>query len=122
MSTVSLDEKRKRHARKLWYWYGLTLQDFDGLLEAQRHCCAMCSLPFGAGQAFQPCVDHNHKTGAIRGLIHGVCNTRIGRFNDDPEALETAALYLRTARTPFNADAGNWRKSLARQRQYRARK
>jgi hypothetical protein len=39
-------------------------------------------------------IDHDHATGAFRGLICNNCNGGIGRFQDNPEFLRSAASYL----------------------------
>jgi hypothetical protein len=39
-------------------------------------------------------VDHDHKTGKIRGLLCNCCNTAIGRFNDSIAVLQNAISYL----------------------------
>ncbi len=40
------------------------------------------------------CVDHDHKTGEIRGLLCDSCNNGLGRFKDNPEILASALSYL----------------------------
>lgn len=82
--------KKNQHLRAL---YGITLEEYERLAEAQQHLCAICSNAephFGF-----LAVDHDHETGAIRGLLCGPCNLGIGQLGDDPQRLEAAAAYLR---------------------------
>jgi len=63
-------------------------------MESQESRCAICktdkpSTPYGIFY-----VDHDHKTGAIRGLLCHKCNTGIGLLNDEISILESAILYL----------------------------
>lgn len=84
----------------LRHYYGLTLDAYEALLKDQGGVCALCGEPFveAAGQRLGPAVDHDHTTGKIRGVIHGLCNTRLGRFNDDEKLLQKAIDYLRKSR------------------------
>lgn len=74
--------------------YGLTMADFDALLESQGGVCAICKgKPNGPGKRFH--VDHCHNSSKVRGLLCGKCNTAIGLLDDDPARAESAAAYLR---------------------------
>lgn len=39
-------------------------------------------------------VDHDHKTGKIRGMLCSHCNRGIGHFRDDPVLMRFAATYI----------------------------
>lgn len=82
---------RKSHIKS---HYGLTLEDFDRMLEMQGGACAICktTTPGGRGGRFH--VDHCHKTGAVRGLLCCNCNRGIGALKDDVALLQRAVVYL----------------------------
>ncbi len=68
-----------RRAWGLKALYGLTVEDYDKLLESQNGGCAICGLktePNGKSL----CVDHNHETGQIRGILCFRCNTFVGQL------------------------------------------
>ena len=73
--------------------YGMSDEEFAARLEAQAHGCAICLGPLVPGKHLH--VDHDHRTGQVRGLLCHGCNTSLGGFKDDPEVLERAAAYLR---------------------------
>jgi hypothetical protein len=73
--------------------YGLTQSRFHEMAAKQGGGCAICGrAPRGIAGLF---VDHNHETGEVRGLLCSGCNTGLGGFGDDPDALTKAAAYLR---------------------------
>lgn len=80
----------RRHALKK---YGITPGDYDQLLAEQDGVCAICAQPESIeGRVLA--VDHDHQSGAVRGLLCGRCNRAIGLLLDDPELLTRAANYL----------------------------
>lgn len=78
------------------YVHGITPEQFEAMLAEQENCCAICGMEgwLGGRHPGSPHVDHDHRTGQIRGLLCAACNLGLGRFNDDPERLRAAAEYL----------------------------
>lgn len=77
--------------------YGLTLADYDAMLERQAHRCAICHDPEPVDQAGHPrrmMIDHDHATGLVRGLLCRNCNYALGCLKDDPEIWLNAIAYL----------------------------
>lgn len=66
----------------------MTAEDVDALVEAQGGLCAVCGLRPPAH------VDHDHRTGSVRGVLCSGCNQGLGNFRDSAEALRRAADYL----------------------------
>lgn len=78
--------------RRLLLHFGLTWEEYDFLLTTQDHRCAICN---GHPRRYMLAVDHDHRTGEIRGLLCIRCNQRLlGAANDDPARLRKAADYL----------------------------
>lgn len=73
--------RRCVRARELKLNFGVTLEWYEQKLVEQHGKCALChQTPEGHGKALS--VDHNHQTGAIRGLLCFRCNTAIERVED----------------------------------------
>ncbi len=73
--------------------YGLTIDDYDQLLDSQDGQCAICeSKDPGSEGCFH--VDHCHTTGAIRGLLCHNCNAMLGHSKDSVKTLRIAIKYL----------------------------
>lgn len=73
--------------------YGLGPGDYNRLYEIQGGVCAICGRATGATKLLA--VDHDHSTGAVRGLLCSVDNRLIGHARDSVEFFERAAEYLR---------------------------
>jgi hypothetical protein len=56
--------------------------------------CGICGCALGSGRFTKLCIDHNHKTGTVRGLLCDGCNTGIGFMKESPIRLRLAAEYL----------------------------
>ena len=85
--TLSYKDARRHYLKSA---YRLTLEQFEALLASQDHKCAICREEF---YVKFPYVDHDHNTGAVRGLLCNRCNLAIAIF-DKPLLLESAAKYL----------------------------
>ena len=96
-----LSENREKflNQRKSWHLkrtYGITLERYQLMLDAQGGVCAICRKVCSRMLA----VDHCHESNKIRGLLCQRCNQGIGMFDDDPHTINMAGAYLdRTAGT-----------------------
>lgn len=93
-------EKSKRMGRnnKLKKQYGLTIEDIETMLKNQNYKCAICGgeiFLFGSSKNLTAHVDHDHKTGKVRGLLCHECNTGLGKFRDNTNYLLSAISYLK---------------------------
>lgn len=78
----------------LKYNYGITLQEYNDLLQSQDGKCGICSK-FPSNKRLA--VDHNHITGEVRGLLCDNCNRGIGMFDVDttPASIINILKYLK---------------------------
>lgn len=73
--------------------YGIDLTTYNKISESQGHICAICGKKERMRNRNLH-IDHNHKTGIIRGLLCGNCNVGIGNFKEDINVLKSAIIYL----------------------------
>jgi len=86
--------------RTLKHQYGITLEEYNKILEKQQGVCAICKeseniVDKNTGNIKRLAVDHCHETNIVRGLLCQSCNTALGKFKDKPEIIERAANYVR---------------------------
>lgn len=74
--------------------HGLTPEAYQVMYDAQGGRCAICAIPEPRAGKKSFCVDHNHATGRVRGLLCTRCNTMIGNARDSAEILKAAIGYL----------------------------
>lgn len=79
---------RKSHLKRN---FGLTLEDYDRRLGDQDGGCAICGDPPRSTALH---VDHDHATGAVRGLLCFRCNSALGNLRDDPRIIARALVYV----------------------------
>ena len=93
-TTPSHTPERRKPSR-LKESFGMTMEQFQGMQEAQDGKCAICGMKAtGSKRTEHLFVDHCHTTGTIRGLLCNNCNFGLGHFKDNPELLIKAADYL----------------------------
>lgn len=98
-AALSEEELRLRHrSRILVATYGITHEEYEAMAEAQDHACAICgtvpartTIVRGTPMAHLV-VDHDHATGAVRGLLCAGCNLTLGRV--EQIGLDRLAAYL----------------------------
>lgn len=99
---------------------GLTIEQYMSMLTEQDNKCAICRIDSPGSVDRRPAgrkpklgwpstarpietsrlwhVDHDHKTGAVRGLLCVHCNIALGYAKDDPDLLIAMANYLNIRR------------------------
>ena len=70
--------------------YGITLETYNEMLVAQKGLCCICERSIWD----DACVDHDHETEVVRGLLCVTCNIGLGSFQDNPTFLAEAIKYL----------------------------
>jgi hypothetical protein len=88
-------DPQKSRAKNLKNRFGLSLEEYDFMLEQQGDCCAICGTD-SPGSHGRFVVDHNHTTNEVRGLLCWSCNVGIGHLQDNPQILLSAFNYLST--------------------------
>lgn len=78
--------------------YGLTSDALDGMKASQGGVCAICKKTTNwERKKGELVIDHDHKSGKVRGLLCHPCNTAIGMMADSPARLRAAAEYVERA-------------------------
>ncbi len=87
-------ENKKRFKNyRLQNQYGISIEEWQIMYDNQQGCCAVCETHQSMLKTIL-CVDHNHITGEIRGLLCHTCNRAMGLFKDDSMIIKKAMEYL----------------------------
>lgn len=96
-----VESSRRKRTKVAWHreWmlrrkYNLTQEQYEVMLESQGGVCAICKACLPSSNATYFAVDHDHRTGKVRGLLCSNCNRGIGHLQDSPEILQRAANYI----------------------------
>lgn len=90
------DNKRSiKYARsqRLRKRYGMVDSDYEAMLAAQGGGCRICGRQNEAGRNWLA-IDHDHRTGAVRGLLCDRCNRTLGSVKDSVVLLRCMVAYL----------------------------
>ncbi len=78
--------------------FGVCDTQYEEMLDEQDGRCAICRRALYSTRCTKFAVDHDHQTGAIRGLLCHKCNTALGSMEDDTDRLAAAIDYLHSHR------------------------
>lgn len=80
-----------RRAKRRERAYGISREETINMLLEQDFTCPICLKPMDFEKL---CIDHNHETGKVRGVLDNSCNTALGKFDDNVATLTRAQMYL----------------------------
>ncbi len=83
--------------------YGIDLEEYGDLLEHQGGSCAVCGAEPLPHRKLD--IDHDHRTGAVRGLLCLHCNLALGHLRESPALARALAQYMEEL---GGGDKPNW--------------
>lgn len=94
------DYDKIRHKMKN---FNISLKQYKNMLKEQSGRCLICGRDFNEIYGnpkqnhiyYTPRIDHDHKTGKVRGILCHHCNIALGSFNENPLILVRAIKYLK---------------------------
>ena len=89
----SIDRVRKDKDAYLKRTYKISIEDYEKKLMEQNKSCAICKNLCSSGRKLA--VDHNHKSGNVRGLLCNHCNRGLGYLKESPEIISNVLKYLK---------------------------
>lgn len=90
-------DKDKRQHYYIKSRYGISKKEYEKMLNDKNFTCDICGYvqPKNAEKMQKLYIDHCHKTNQVRGLLCFSCNSALGHFKDNVEALKKAIKYLK---------------------------
>jgi len=109
-------QTKRRLARK--HRYGIEQEDFERMVIERDGKCDMChKVPTGKRKTL--CIDHDHSTGKIRGLLCSACNNGLGFLGDNVDIPAKVQQYLQLPSLPEFRKSSRNRKNYKRKVMYR---
>jgi hypothetical protein len=81
---------RNRKLQRVKTEYGVDKNQYQLMLESQNFTCPICNKPLLQDE----CVDHNHNTKMVRGILHSKCNILVGLCENKIEIVKNVMNYL----------------------------
>jgi len=91
-ATRKTEHGKSKYRTQMWKKSGIdiTYEEYKKRYDRLEGCCEICKEEFDA-----LCVDHNHSTGKIRGLICTPCNLAIDHLKESPDIMNNAIDYIK---------------------------
>jgi len=104
---TSADRRAKTRRSYVRRGYGIEIEVLERILDSQGSACAICHRHWTACPPAKRthyertflqnlCIDHDHRTGRVRGLLCNACNTALGLLEESAERFGAAIAYLRS--------------------------
>jgi len=89
-----MEKNKNRYLRNyhLSVKYGLSIEQKEQMMNKQNNKCSVCKKEFENSKSCN--IDHDHKTGKIRGLLCVKCNCGLGCLDENIKTLQKAIKYL----------------------------
>ena len=82
--------------------YGITLEQYEKLLEKQNNPCVICLRTFS--NMIKPNIDHCHKLKIVRGILCHSCNLALGYLKENEEIILNLLEYIRKNQSPIQGE------------------
>ena len=83
---------RSRYLRRN---YGISLEDYERMIESQHHCCAICKTPEAGGKFNKSFFIDRTPSGTVRGLLCRSCKVALDEVDNNIHTLEIMIQYLK---------------------------
>ena len=83
-------QKSKEYFNTIYKYsrYGITEKEYDTILVSQNSKCACCD------NTTNLCIDHDHRSGNVRGILCRDCNSSLGLLNENVDTMKNLIRYL----------------------------